>query len=101
MSNDTQIKLAGEHGATVTQQVQYGIRFPNGDTAWNVVPNTSLDIRALVEPTDPRHGNHMDGWLRITKERADAAKVDKTLYREQHQFIKRTVVLAVTDTEEV
>jgi hypothetical protein len=101
MSNDTQIKLAGGHGASVSQQVQYGVKFPDGTTAWDVVPGTSLNIKALVVKDDPRHGNHMDGWFRVTTERADAAKIDKTLYREQHTFIQRTVILSVTDTEEL
>jgi hypothetical protein len=83
MSTDTQIKLAGEHGA------------------WNVIPNTSIDIKALAVEDDPRHPNHMDAWLRTTKERASAAAIDKTLYREQHTFIKRTIILSVTDTEDV
>ena len=101
MSNDTRIKLDGAHGAAITQITQYGVRFPDGTTSWEVVPSTNLDIKALVEEADPRHGNHMDGWLQVTRDRAAAAKIDKALYREQHRFIKRTVILSVTDTEEL
>lgn len=101
MSNDTQIKLAGEHGAAVSQQTQYGVRYPDGTTAWNVIPGTSIDIRALVETDHRNHGNHSDGWMRTVEEKAKAAKIDLAEYGAAHKFIKRTVILAVTDTEEV
>ncbi len=101
MSNDTKINLAGEHGASVTQQVQYGVRFPDGTTAWNVIPNTSLDIMAIVELDHPRHGTQSTGWQNAVESRAKAVSIDVAEYGAAHKFIKRTVILSVTDTEDI
>lgn len=101
MSNDIQINLAGTHGASVTQQVQYGVRFPDDTTAWTTMPNSTIDIEALVTPTHRFHRPHSEAWERVVVERAKNARIDVAEYGAAHQFIKRTVILAVTDTEDV
>ena len=93
------------------ERVQYGVVWPDGSLTWEQIPrsagNTPIMIASLVEGADltdlsessAKWGpKYFDDLLQA---RAGAALLDVDEYRDQHRFVKRTVILSVTATEEV
>jgi hypothetical protein len=84
-------------------EAQYGMRFPDGTIRWTLIDNgaksTNIYFHELV---DPKPNSYTPGnWEKHLIRKAEAASVDLAEYTAQHQLVKRTIVIAVTKTEEV
>lgn len=84
---------------------QYGVRFPDGTITWaRIETNRNRDI--IIADLVPHPGeivgaySRMD-WDELLKHRAERAKLDLAEYTNGHDFVKRTLVIAITAFEDV
>ena len=79
---------------------QYGMRYPDGRVRWvkdHPIGSTPVDFQQLSE----RHPQTLAIWDAHLQQRAAAANIQLSEYREGHELIKRTIIVAVTDAEEL
>lgn len=86
------------YGTLTTALPQFGMRYPDGTIRWVDDPNCyGITFKDLADD------NYMavEKWQDTVHRRAIEAKVNHTEYAAGHQLIKRTVIVAVTEFEEV
>jgi hypothetical protein len=98
----TSVRLPDALEADVKQLTQYGLRYPNGDIAWEQVPtyaDRNVNVEKLIK-SDSSHERYLlqQDWKKHLKAKAEEASIDAAEYAASHQFISRTVVVAVTAT---
>lgn len=88
-----------DHGTTTEMMTQYGMRYPDGTVKWGTETESGQTVQfAWIENPGNNHTFVWNGWL---ADRAKKARVDEKEYRAQHQRLKRTVIVAITEAEEV
>lgn len=110
-TKSTAINIPDNRASHIETEIQYGVVWPDGTHTWSTISRGSgcshIAIAALVDGADTSGINDTSVqwspsyWDELLKTRADAAKLDVAEYRDMHRFIKRTVILSVTATEEV
>lgn len=100
MNKTTEIKLdvdTIEPSTTLVPQV--GMRYPDGSIRWGT------DGRVGVGVSFPRLAANIGSEIRIWEsdlaDRAKSASVDLETYKAQHRLVKRTVVVAILEVEDV
>lgn len=110
-------RIAGGH------LVQYGIRFPNGDTVWSSatnallllddgsvkeLPHVVLSGKLYPEGVEVRLDNVVTGWgtardrkefIRQAEEIAAAAHIDTAEYLRGLRIVRRTIIVDTTEPE--
>lgn len=83
----------------VWTETQYGMRYPDGGILWETEPSltASTHFKNLVDDDGPA----AQKWRTTLEHRAYGMSLDPTDYINGHQLIKRTVVVAITDREDV
>lgn len=81
---------------------RYGMRFPDGTINWEHGYQTTSGRRVYwgVIATNG-HRQEMEDWGSHLKSTAKNAHVDPEEFAAQHQPVKRTIVVAVTEAEDV
>jgi hypothetical protein len=107
----TALRIPDARAPHIEQATQYGVVWPDGTITWEYIERgigtTSITIAALVDGADTSRYNDSSVkwspsyWTELLEGRAAAAKLEYDEYRDKHHFIKRTVILSVTATEEV
>lgn len=103
MSNTTSTDMAfkvQDYGQDTHVLPQYGMRYPNGDIIW-VQARTHHGHTVRFAGLAEDNPNSMATWDEGLMRAAEAAKIDATEYSEGHQLVKRTVIVAVTEAEDV
>jgi hypothetical protein len=100
-STNTTVAIKDNEQHLVTE-TQYGMRFPDGTINWEHGFMTGRGQRVhwgqLTKSEYTQDGNNWDAHL---KSMAEAAHIDPAKYARQHQLVKRTIVVAVTEAEDV
>lgn len=110
--SSTAIGIPDHRDSHIKQETQYGVVWPDGTHTWQTISRGAggtppIIIAALVPDADTSTCNtpsvewSPSYWTELLETRAGAARLDVEVYRDMHHFIKRTVVLSVTATEEV
>lgn len=90
-------------GQHLEQSVQYGVKFPNGTIAWGKMSGTgggkTINFEQIAQP-DRLNQTTWRYWTEVLTERAKLALVPLEEYAEQHTFVKRTLIIAVTEHED-
>lgn len=89
-----------DHEAKTVVETQYGMRFPDGTIGWSVIDGSRAGENISVEGIYRQNTNALIAWDRTRDAVADRAKMDRGEYANQHDIVKRTVILAVTTIEE-
>lgn len=99
-TSTTNVTIAvDDHGTDTTVLTQYGMRYPDGTVKWG---NDGSSIGAIdFGQLRAGHDDPVSAWGRRLRERATVASLDVKTYADQHQLLKRTIVVAVTAPEEV
>lgn len=107
----TALSIPDQRSSHIKQETQYGVVWPDGTHTWQYIERgvgtTHITIAALIDGADTTGLNDSSVkwsksyWDELLTARAAAAKLDVSDYRDMHYFIKRTVILSVTATEEV
>lgn len=88
---------------TIASFTQYGVRFPDGEINWTMIDRGSdyknIWISDLVPGGAYKSRYSKDNWAEMLKSRAEKAKLSLQKYTEMHEFIQRTVMVAVTAAE--
>lgn len=103
MSKTTTTDLAfkvQDYGQDTHVLPQYGMRYPNGDIIW-VQARTHHGHTVSFAKLAKDHAYSMEAWDEGLRAAAKAAKIDAAEYAEGHQLVKRTVIVAVTEAEDV
>lgn len=107
---NTLIGIPDHRSTHIEQEIQYGVVWPDGTHTWKEISrgmgNTAIEIAVLVLGTSAPNRTEMSKWStkywdELLETRARDARLDVEEYRDMHRFIKRTIVLSVTATEEV
>lgn len=77
---------------------QLGMRYPDGTTQWGYDHGS---IGGSIRFEDLDNPFVATEWRRRLERRAAAASIQLSEYLEGHERIKRTVIVAVTDAEEL
>lgn len=101
MNPTATVKIQLPDKETLTKTfTQYGMRYPDGEVRWvkdHPVGSTPVDFELLHE----RHPSSLHVWDAHLQQRAAAANINLSEYREGHEALKRTVIVVVTDAEEL
>lgn len=84
---------------------EYGIRYPDGRKKWQVFESfngVSYSVASIIPGTNvPFSTNAENYWRRTLAKKAEAANIPLDEYVDEHEFIKRTVILVTTKSEKV
>lgn len=97
----TKFEIPDSGEPVITHTTQYGMRFPDGTIQWqgmSLAPGRPIQFEDLHKRTDYRTTTWWDDYL---KAKSAGAHLDPGEYGNQHQIVKRTVVLALTEAEDV
>jgi hypothetical protein len=81
-------------------ETQHGMKFPDGTITWGDSRNSQY---GPVNFTGLFNGNKYDvaNWASRMRSLANNARIELEKYEAMHSFVKRTIILAVTGTEDV
>lgn len=112
MSKDrsTKIGIPDYRTTHIEQETQYGVVWPDGTHTWQEIDRgmgqEPIRISRLVLGSDDPSSTALSKWSPkywddLLAQRAEVAKLDVDEYRDLHRFIKRTIILSITATEDV
>ena len=92
-----------EDEAYVKSHEQYGMTYPDGSVKWSQEEGYSptggkvtTHFHLLAEMNS--NGDYArQMWIQVLRTRAEKANLPVPEYRDQHQLVKRTIVIAVTE----
>lgn len=105
-NSSTKINIPDHRSTHVGQETQYGIVWPDNTLTWQEITRgpgkEPIPVSDIVPgSTVPTIGKWSKTyWTEMLESRAGAAKLDVDEYRDLHRFVKRTIILSVTETEE-
>lgn len=102
------LKIA-ESGVHIDTLTQYGCRYPDGTVRWNNDSYSghwglvTVDFAQIHDsPFIPGRTNaHKNYWNDLIEVRAKAANIDKQVYADMHQWIKRTLIVSISEEEDI
>lgn len=96
--SSTEFAVPDAQDAAVIDEVQYGMRFPDGSVRWNSVAadGTTVMVRDIVL----HDGGPRLRWKKWLEKQAKAAKVPVYDYANGHCVVRRKLILAVSAMED-
>jgi hypothetical protein len=86
-------------------RTQYGVRLPDGSHSWGAVEGNGrrVNIQGMFDPESRPSDRALfrEHWADYLKGQAQRANMDWQVYEQLHRFVKRTIILVVTENEEV
>lgn len=87
-----------DESASVTSIQQYGMIYPDGTTIWGgETSQWSVSFKLLAEG----NASADETWGKALASRARNAAIPLADYEKAHRLIRRTIVVAVTEPEDV
>lgn len=91
-----EVDVPKDASGTVTV-VQYGMRYPDGTHKWG----SDGDNQGNVWFKSLSEGKLLQHWESLLKRRATAARLDPVEYASNHIPVKRTIIVAAGEPEEL
>lgn len=96
---------SGVHVDTITQ---YGCRYPDGTVKWVNDSYTGTWGHQSIDFAKYHNADNSDShrrarrrWADLMEVRAKEAKIDPYTYAKMHQFIKRTIIISISEVEDI
>lgn len=102
MSNDTTTEMlfkVHDYKQDTTVITQYGMRYPDGKIKWGQEGSTLNPL--YFKSIHDGHSQQVRVWNEALEKRAKEASVELESYAAGHRILKRTVIVAITGSEEV
>jgi hypothetical protein len=102
MSHDTTTEMlfkVHDYNPDTTVITQYGMRYPDGSVKWGQDGSTLNPL--YFKSIHDGHASQTRIWKEALAKRATDANVELEAYTAGHTIIKRTVIVAITGSEDV